>query len=247
MLHSTSVGKTFLAAAHRNSPYVFGKGLAGSESGCEGFLGWKVVSRCTLPCFPPAMWTGALPAGRLVALLISCSSTCCSSASFQRAGQRSPAWKNAPSLPELKHQLCFSLCQLDRTRKFSLQTEGPVLPPILFLYIYCPSLKGFIPKCSSVCSLIPRLHTHLWPHPSPPTGSLATMQLHMARIWFVADSPRVGWSTASTTAMARYSYLWCYAFLCFFKKVGLSLSCAHHPPIIVTRITKERRAWLPAC
>lgn len=225
VLRSTSVGKTFLAAAHRDSAYVFGKGLAGSESGCEDFVGWKVVSRCTLlPCFPPVMRTGTLPAGRLVALLISCSSsTCCSSASFQRAGQWSPAWKNAPSLPELKHQLCFSLCQLDRTRNFSLQTEGSVPPPILFLYIYYPSLKGLIPQCYSLCGLVPQHHAHVWPNPSPPPGSLATMLLHMDRICLVAESLWLGWSTASTTTMARYSCLQPRALLCFYKKVGLCL------------------------
>lgn len=182
-----------------------------------------MVSRCTLPCFPPVMRTGTLPAGRLVALLISCSSTCCSSASFQRAGQWSPAWKNAPSLPELKHQLCFSLCQRDWTCNFSLQTQGSVPPPILLLCIYCPSLKGFIPKCSSVCSFLSQLHTHLWPNPSPSTGSLATMQLHMDRICLVAESPRTGWSSVSTTTAARYSYLRPHAFLCFYKKMGLCL------------------------
>lgn len=129
------------------------KGLQDQSLTVKTFWGerWR-AGRCTLPCFPPVMRTGTLPAGRLVALLISWSSTCCSSACFQRAGQWSPAWKNTPSLPEFKHQLCFFLCQLDWTRNFSLQIQGSVPPPILFLYVYCP-LKGFIPKCSSVCSL----------------------------------------------------------------------------------------------
>lgn len=231
VLLSTSVGKTFLAAAHRNSPFVFGRGLAGSESDCEDFLGWKVVSRCTLPCFPPrrANWhSSSRPAGGTVNQL---QQRMLLSASFQRAGQWSPVWKNAAPLPELKHRLSFSLCRLDWTHNFSLQSQGSVPPPILFLYIYCPSLKGFIPKCSSVCSLVPQLHTHLWPNPCPPMASLATIQLHMDRICLVAESPSMGWSSAYTTTMARYSYLRPHAFLCFYKKMGLYL-CPVPPTLL---------------
>lgn len=160
-----------------------------------------------IPCFP-AMRTGTLPAGRLVALFISAAAH--AALSFQREGQWSPAWKNAPSLPELNHQLCFSLCQLNRTRNFTLQTHGSVPPLILFLYIYCPSLEGFHSQVLQ-CVLVPQL----WPNPSPPTGSLASVQLHMDRNCFVAESPRIDWNSESATTLARYSYLRPHPFLCF--------------------------------
>lgn len=36
------------------------------------------------------------------------------------------------------------------TCNFSLKTRASVPSPLLFLYIYCPSIKGFILKCLSV-------------------------------------------------------------------------------------------------
>lgn len=135
--------RPFLQLFPGATPSASGKVPAGSESDCEGLEGWEVVSGCTL--FSPVSQTGPLPAGRLVALLISCSSSQCFSS----------LEKTLPLFPELKHQLRFFLWQLDWTHNFSLQTQGSVLPPLLFPACLLPFVKSFssqVFQCVQSCS-----------------------------------------------------------------------------------------------
>lgn len=45
------------------------------------------------------------------------------------------------------------------TCNFSLKTRASVPSPLLFLYIYCPSIKGLIPKCLGVKTCFSATHT----------------------------------------------------------------------------------------
>lgn len=67
-LHSTALGKTFLAAAPRNSSFVFGKGLAGSESDCEdsGERWWVGVHYLVFPPHQANWRSSSRPAGGTV-------------------------------------------------------------------------------------------------------------------------------------------------------------------------------------